>query len=353
MKRQLVIHTGPHKTATTYIQDALRNNTAVLENNQIGMGMKPVSHSRHRIFSKKMNDKRIKYWLKHLKPLSEFQQIVLSSESFSNNILKPGNIDFLQKIATQLGRELNLIYFVRDQADLINSQYCHGIRRFYRSNDFNDFLNKIFDRDSKYNERGYNLDSKFRALFERTDLALTFIPLVRSHDPFLSMAKRLQWPDNLSLNLDSSALTNSQPGSKGIWLSRVAYDICQVLGRSVETLNNRGNVIRKIAISNQWTNHRFYGFDDSTYNQVREFYSKSNDNFSQTIWGKKWEDVVSCKQKQQAIYRGPGSDIEHKTMQRHLLKAFKKMGWKHTHEQRNDIKKVFDARVTVLREEGL
>ena len=353
MERQLVIHTGPHKTATTYIQDALRDNTAVLENNQIGMGMKPVSHSRHRIFSKKMNDKRDKYWLKKLKRLSNFQQIILSSESFSNNILGPGNIDFLQKISLKLGRELNLIYFVRDQADLINSQYCHGIRRFYRSNDFNDFLKKIFDRDSNYTERGYNLDSKFSALFQRSDLALTFIPLVRSHDPFLSMAKHLKWPNNLTLNLNSSALTNSQPGSKGIWLSRVAYDVCQELGRPVETLNNRGNVIRKIAISNQWTKMRFYGFNDSTYNQVREFYSESNNNFAQAIWGKNWEDVVSCRQKQQEIYQGPSTDLEHKTMQKHLLKAFKKMGWKYTSEQRNDIKKAFDTRVPALRGNGV
>ena len=56
------------------------------------------------------------------------------------------------------------------------------------------------------------------------------------------MAKHLKWPNNLTLNLNSSALTNSQPGSKGIWLSRVAYYVCQELGRPVETLNKSGNV---------------------------------------------------------------------------------------------------------------
>ena len=49
-----------------------------------------------------MNDKRDKYWLKSL-ALINFQQIILSGESFSNNILGQGTL-ISCKISLKLGR---------------------------------------------------------------------------------------------------------------------------------------------------------------------------------------------------------------------------------------------------------
>ena len=277
-----------------------------------------------------MNKKRSNFWKKQLKDVHSCSQIVISSESFSNNILRPGNIQFLTEIAESANMRLNIIYFVRDQADLINSHYCHGIRRFYRSNTFNDFLSNILQRDQTFHEKGYDLDSRFSMLLDKKNFKLSFIPLTSNKNPFLSIAELLQWPSDIELELtDSSINSNSQPGCKGIWLSRMAYDICQRLNHPVDKLKNRGNVIRNIAIKNDWTMERFYGFDDSSYNLVKERYEAGNNRFAQRVWGKNWSDVISCKQKEQNIFNGPTTQEEYKKLKRSLLFAFKKMEWKH------------------------
>ena len=184
MERRLIIHVGPHKTASTYIQRRLRENTNRLEDLNIGIPRQQISHSKHRDLAYKMNSKKYAFWEKELEPLRNKDQILISSEAFCNRILTNNNLDFLLQISNSYYLKLTFVYFVRDQVDLMTSQYCHGIRRFYRSCSFKDFCRKKLKKDRRNHSSTYNLARRFGKYLNRNDVDFIFIPLSRKQDPF-------------------------------------------------------------------------------------------------------------------------------------------------------------------------
>ena len=328
MERRLIIHVGPHKTASTYIQRTVQKNSKRLEGLNIGIPRQPVSGTMHSAFAKNMSSQNQSFWDKELEPLRSKTQIVISSESFCRKFSTKKNLDFLLKISKRHDLRLTFVYFVRDQTDLITSHYCHGIRRFYHSENFKDYLKARLKKDRSKHRRSYNLHKRFKHYLDRQDFDLIFIPLSRKVDPFLEMANKLDWPHDAEWGkLNEGESRNEQPGCKGIWLSRDAYEICEKANYQIESLKGKGQAIRNIAIEKGWHHDRFCGYTDFLYKKVRRYYRKSNQKFSQKVWGDDWDNVVETKQKPLQIYRGPGSYKEYKEALSVLKNSFKKMGW--------------------------
>ncbi|WP_028952513.1 hypothetical protein [Synechococcus sp. CC9616] len=349
MERRLIIHVGPHKTASTYIQKRLRENTKLLEELKIGIPRQPISHAKHRDLAYKMNSKKKNFWGKELEPLRDKNHVLISSEAFCNRILTNNNLDFLLDISKSYDLKLTFVYFVRDQVDLMTSQYCHGIRRFYRSCSFKDFCRKKLRKDRNHHSSTYNLADRFESHLDRTDVDFIFIPLTRKKDPFLEMASKLGWPNDTKWEtLDEGESRNEQPGCKGIWLSRAAFEICEEVDYPIKNLKKKGKIIRNIAIKKGWHNDRFCGYTDALYKKVKNYYSQSNQRFSLKVWGEDWDKIVETKQKPLQIYRGPRSSKEYKEVLSVLKKAFKKMGWS-TLEKENLVKSLSAIRPKLSR----
>ena len=149
------------------------------------------------------------------------------------------------------------------------------------------------------------------------------------------MAKKLEWPDDTDWEtLDESQSRNEQPGCKGIWISRAAYEICEETNYPIDNLKKKGKIIRNIAIKKGWHHDRFCGYTDSLYKKVKRYYGRSNQKFSLKVWGDDWENIVETKQKPLQIYRGPASNKEYKEILSVLKKSFKKMGWANLEEKK-------------------
>ena len=75
---------------------------------------------------------------------------------------------------------------------------------------------------------------------------------------------------------------------KGIWMSRVCYQLMEYLGFDPDVLNRKGKVIRDLAIERGWDQDKFDGFDQPLLDRVSGFYTSSNDAFARQHWGVAW-----------------------------------------------------------------
>ena len=95
--------------------------------------------------------------------------------------------------------------------------------------------------------------SKFNVLAECSEIIKIFLPLslaAATTDPCwaLTSALGLQEPAGNRWLKGEPSKKNIQPGAKGIWMSRVCYQVMESLGFDPDVLNRKGKVIRDLAI---------------------------------------------------------------------------------------------------------
>ena len=103
-----------------------------------------------------------------------------------------------------------------------------------------------------------------------------FLPLSRevaTTDPFLALTSGLglQEPAGNGWLKGEPSKKNIQPGAKGIWMSRVCYQLMESLGFDPDVLNRKGKVIRDLAIERGWDQDKFDGFDQPLLDRVSGF----------------------------------------------------------------------------------
>ena len=145
MKKTFTIHAGTHKTASTYIQSRLWRNRMILEKHGIKLlYSKEIKSGWFKDFAKwveERNYRKVKSELKHIK--TDAKHIVISAEQFARVLLTEERVDELRRILARFGYKLNIIIFLRDQPDYINSTYVQEVRRFYHSLDIPAFIKKM------------------------------------------------------------------------------------------------------------------------------------------------------------------------------------------------------------------
>ena len=125
-----------------------------------------------------------------------------------------------------------------------------------------------------------------------------------------------------SLNLVCSK-QNIQPGAKGIWMSRLCWQLIDELGFDCERLARKGKVIRDLAIELGWERDKFDGFGQSLLDRVAGFYQQSNEAFAQEHWGVSWQQLFPPKPASPSIYAGPDSTYEVAEMRRLMVRVIR------------------------------
>lgn len=128
----LVLHVGPHKTATTWIQSNLHHNAGRLE--QLGWHY-PATGQRVAIAHHDLSDKPREILKRGSRKVAEFEKIaakaresglniVLSSEGFRH--WQPAHIRRLKEIMS--GHEIRIVYGLRDPVSLLYSFWAQQVK---------------------------------------------------------------------------------------------------------------------------------------------------------------------------------------------------------------------------------
>ena len=185
----LWIHAGPHKAASSYVTERLRQNREHLAAQ--GVLMDGDNNRLANAIAEK-NYGLVEDALATLP--SSLNRVLLSSSSLDDRILSRTVLGKLQALVERQGFKLGVSYFVRDQQSWLNSVYAHRLRRFRETPDFEQYCEYIMHDSDSWN---IAYPSKFRVLSRFPAIATLFLPLskqVAITDPFLALIEALRRP---------------------------------------------------------------------------------------------------------------------------------------------------------------
>ncbi|MAR06794.1 MAG: hypothetical protein CL862_06805 [Cyanobium sp. NAT70] len=317
------IHAGPHKTASSYIQDILQVNRQHLQQRGVFVAKK----SEAKTFARHFNNGEIEAirQLKFLRKKGNKCKL-LSSEWLHPTILNTDGISKLELLSRKINSKIGLIFFIRDQASWINSMYCHTIRRLYHRRDFAQYA-KSWCVQKSY----WTLDwcTKFENLnTSGIDHKYIVMSSIKSRDPVedLMQAIGFSYPQS-EWQTKTINSVNIQPGTRGIWLSKICKEICDDLDVNTDELNNRGQEIRNIAIKKRWHLEKFYGFNQDLYNEITTNFDDGNKTFAEKYLNNEWQHFFPHKQVIESVYHSPKDEHELIELQKSLLEALERMNF--------------------------
>ena len=322
-ERMLWIHAGPHKAASSYVTERLRQNRDHLAAQ--GVLMDGDDNRLANAIAQK-NYAPVEEALATLP--SSLHRVLLSSSSLDDRILSRTALGRLQALVERQGFKLGVSYFVRDQQSWLNSVYAHRVRRFRETPDFEQYCDYIMRDSDSWN---ISYPSKFRVLSRFPSIATLFLPLskqVAITDPFLALV------DALGLDAPSgeqgwlagrSSKQNIQPGARGIWMSALCRRLMVETGFDPEVLKRKGKVIRDLAIELGWDREKFDGFDQPLHDRVSSFYASSNEAFAQEHWGVSWDSLFPVRSAVQQVYSGPEAEAERKEMRGLMVRVLREL----------------------------
>ncbi len=322
-ERMLWIHAGPHKAASSYVTERLRQNRDHLAAQ--GVLMDGDDNRLANAIAQK-NYAPVEEALTTLP--SSYHRVLLSSSSLDDRILSRTALGRLQALVERQGFKLGVSYFVRDQQSWLNSVYAHRVRRFRETPDFEQYCDYIMRDSDSWN---ISYPSKFRVLSRFPSIATLFLPLskqVAITDPFLALVE--------ALDLDApageqgwlagrSSKQNIQPGARGIWMSALCRRLMVETGFDPEVLKRKGKVIRDLAIELGWDREKFDGFDQPLHDRVSSFYASSNEAFAQEHWGVSWDSLFPVRSAVQQVYSGPEAEAERKEMRGLMVRVLREL----------------------------
>jgi len=303
--KYLILHAGPHKTASSYIQYNLKINSKILLKNDI-------KYFSYKITREEFKKRNFNFFHKLLN--NKYKYNILSDEVFSKKIILSNYLEPLIKICNKLNRKLIIIYYVRKQCDLINSHYCHNVRRFYITQNFEEYLHEL-DLEQ------FDLCKKFSYIFEMKDVEAKFIPFIKGNDPFKDFLNVLKI--NLDLKIEPEKV-NIQMGKYGTWIAIILHKLLKKHNFFDKNINKLGfsNIIRS-NIMPSIKDDRYYGFTKEKYLKINNYFYESNKIFSNLVWEKEWTDIFDQIIPNKNIYKGPNNEYEKENIWKNMEKALK------------------------------
>ena len=322
-ERMLWIHAGPHKAASSYVTERLRQNRDHLAAQGVLMD---GDNNRLANAVAEKNYGPVEEALATLP--SSLNRVLLSSSSLDDRILSRTVLGKLQALVERQGFKLGVSYFVRDQQSWLNSVYAHRVRRFRETPDFEQYCEYIMHDSHSWN---IAYPSKFRVLSRFPAIATLFLPLskqVAITDPFLALVEGLDLEKPAGEQgwlAGRSSKQNIQPGARGIWMSALCRRLMVETGFDPEVLKRKGKVIRDLAIELGWDREKFDGFDQSIQDRVSAFYASSNEAFAQEHWGVSWDNLFPVRPAAQQVYSGPEAEAERKEMRGLMVRVLREL----------------------------
>ena len=303
---QLIIHAGTHKTASTYIQERLHRNNALLK--QQGITLQDPLHCKpkpKKLAAELCKQKR-KRWTTFFKKQLKGQHLLLSAEQFAVPLTDANCIKQLEEIADAEGYDLHIVIFIRSQLDYINSRYIYSLRRFYHHQTFEEFVDDALQGklQSERPKRGnierrqdvFDFWSYFQPLLKAKEkgLKVSFLPF-RQHgqDPFEQFILALNLPAELQWRTCSQRHYNRSPGTRGVWLARVLSQLLSENDISPKDIEDSSQIILKEERRRFWRDPKFWGYSRKLSKKVTQYFETNNEKFAQAAWKSSWDEAFS------------------------------------------------------------
>jgi hypothetical protein len=313
--RLFVIHAGTHKTASSYIQSRMAKNRDHLERAGVLLRYPSASGRKHKPLSRALQKGNWPVWRRYLRALPKSSPMVLiSGEQFTQPLACPDRCRTLTDLLATEGFRLQVVIFLRDQADYINARFVHSTRRLYHRQSFAEYVSLQLSPERKHI---YDYNALFSALIDNKVVASTFLPYGSQFgDPFerlLELLNRSAPPSGWRPADPNKG--NVQPGCQGVWLAQQIGQRLEQLGVSGRSLRNTGGVVRRIALEEGWQADRYCGFDDQSAAHVSESFADSNAAFADRAWNCSWRDRMPAVAMRRLEYQPPAHGLERQRLE--------------------------------------
>lgn len=313
--RLFVIHAGTHKTASSYIQSRMAKNRDHLERAGVLLRYPSASGRKHKPLSRALQKGNWPVWRRYLRALPKSSPLVLiSGEQFTQPLACPDRCRMLTDLLATEGFGLQVVVFLRDQADYINARFVHSTRRLYHHQSFAEYVSLQLSPERKHI---YDYNALFSALIDNKAIASTFLPYGSQFgDPFDRLLKLFdRSPPPSGWRSADPNKGNVQPGCQGVWLAQQIGKRLEQLGVSSRSLRNTGGVVRRIAHEEGWQADRYCGFDDHSAARVSESFADSNAAFADRAWNCSWRDRMPVVAMRRLEYQPPAHGIERQRLE--------------------------------------
>ncbi len=236
------------------------------------------------------------------------KRIMLSSEEFEFGISHAARRRSLVSYFSDLGYRLKVIAYVRPQDGYVNSSYAQMTKFLTDLGPFPDYMSRAL-RQARFDYSQHLLP-----LFRDPDLTSVIRPfngnmLVGSiESDFLSL---------LGLSTEEAAKirrigpVNETPGPKTIAacrnvMARLAQERIEIPKRRVRLWR----FIRELTDSMGWNDVKFNALTPDISAAINEYFSESNENFSQEVWSRSWAEVFEAKRELVSNVYDPSLDSQ-------------------------------------------
>ncbi|MCI0494504.1 class I SAM-dependent methyltransferase, partial [candidate division KSB1 bacterium] len=306
-KKKIYIHIGPHKTATTTIQNGLIINRQKLEEKDYYI---PYRWSSFKSYLPLQNiafqldgDVRYKPDMGGIDDLlmeineTNCSNIILTSEQFSE--LKNSSVKTLRDLLAPFG-EMVIILYLRRQDQWLNSYYAQLVKRGFYSDDFDSFCKQTRIKITTLKEGGQKtlVDRVIEPDFSR--LLLPWEKFFGQPNIRVRVLEEKQLQGNVFQDfletigiaqigdLDTPDDTNVSLGPKTLAvIKHLASDFELSSMPSHKSFMYRiTEYIRHYSFFKQWNEERFNAIDSDRYKQITAQYSESNKALANKYFGR-------------------------------------------------------------------
>ena len=303
MSRELILHAGTHKTASTYIQARLKRNRDRLLAHDIVYAF-PEGDTTFKRLSKAIGKRDWSVWHDYLRQtIQPDHHLLISAEQLGSLLTQRRVIARLSRIAHQHGLRLRVVIFIRSQLDYINSRYAYSLKRFYHTEPFESFVRaalkgKLPSSEAFSGQRQrqdvFDFWNYFRALrrARRKGLSVNFIPFRQTvSDPFDQLLLELGISPGSDWESSPERSRNRSPGIRGTYLARELGLRLKQAGIAARQIRNSSSVITKEESFRRWDDPPYWGFTPELAALVNGHFKRNNQRFARDIWGRAWHKV--------------------------------------------------------------
>jgi hypothetical protein len=297
---RLVVHVGPPKTATTYVQRGLFANADLLARHGVylpktaRLELEPNAVCHHHLAWELTGSPRFRPDIGGWDALAaevarvDAETVLLSSELLSRAVYTEGVGVRLNERLLSFGRDVTVVYVVRDQLSQINSYYAQQVKTLEDVDAFGPHVQGVL----RVGEA--DLERHAGRWYRSADFDFVAVPFTAISDPnplvAVLRAARIAVPeDRLVVSPDPVNITLGPVAVEAIRLLRVYL---HGLNRSVSDDDPAVRRLHRIAARRAkeegWCEEAFWGWPPALAARAAEQLGPSNERFAEAVWGTSW-----------------------------------------------------------------
>lgn len=297
---RLVVHVGPPKTATTYVQRGLFANTELLARHGVylpttaRLELEPKAVCHHHLAWDLTGSPRFRPDLGGWDALADeltgvdAETVLLSSEELGRAVHTEEVGDRLNERLLSLGRDVTIVYVVRDQLSQINSFYAQQVKMLEDVDAFGPHVTGVLRRGEA------DLERHAGRWYQSAEFDFVAVPFSAVSDPnplvAVLRAARVAVPsDELAVSPDPVNITLGPVAVEAIRLLRIyLHGLNRALSEDDPAVRRLHRVAARKAKDAGWCDDPYWGWPPALAARAADQLADSNERFAQAVWGTPW-----------------------------------------------------------------